>query len=907
MMCESGSPRRERESPPLAFLSHCRDMLGVMARNGASVAGRGRIVAVLGPTNTGKTHLAMERMLGHASGMIGFPLRLLARENYDRAVKAKGEKRVALITGEEKIVPPEACWFLCTVESMPVDRRVAFLGVDEIQMCADPDRGHLFTDRLLHARGELETMFMGAETIRPLLRRLVPDAEFITRPRFSALTHAGPCKLSRLPPRSAVVAFSAADVYTIAELVRRQRGGAAIVLGALSPRTRNAQVAMYQAGEVDYLVATDAIGMGLNMHVDHVAFAATRKFDGRAPRPLSAAEMAQIAGRAGRYTKDGTFGTTAEIGTLDEELAQRIQSHQFDALTALQWRNAELSFVSLPALKSSLARLPERRGLVRAREADDERVLSHLAADEEIVRLARGPSAVALLWDVCRVPDFGKVESEAHARLLGQMYRYLAAEPAGGAATGAGRLPTDWVARHVDRLNRTDGDIEALMQRIAGIRTWTYVAHQGRWLEDVAGWQQRTRAIEDKLSDALHDRLIQRFVDRRTASLVGRMQSRHALQAAVGASGEVHVEGHFVGHLEGFRFAPDPAVRGGVHGGGDAGRSVTAAALRALGSSIRRRVDELEADADEQFALADDGCVRWRDALVGRLAAGAQVLAPRVEPLASDLLDGEARTRIQARLAEFVQRFVRRRLAPLFLARDALLTGPARGLVYQVTESLGSLARHRVAAQIAALSAEDRETLTRLGLRMGRDVVWFPRLLKPRTLALRALLWRVHTGTSPAHTRPAHTRPAHTRPTGTTTGGTAGASHGLLLPGAPSLPRHAGTPEGFWEATGYRLLGPRAVRIDSAERLAARAVALVRAGNPVAGSEFARLLGCPEAEVAPILAALGFRAESGDAGMMLSVGRRARRTGSGPRPAAGDGDGAHHSPFAALKVLRGGR
>src|SRR5512132_2182844 len=365
-----------------------------MARNDASSDGRSRIVAVLGPTNTGKTHLAMERMLGHASGMIGFPLRLLARENYDRAVRIKGERRVALITGEEKIVPPEASWFLCTVESMPVDRRVAFLGVDEIQMCADPDRGHLFTDRLLHARGEAETMFIGAETIRPLLR---------------------------LPPRTAVVAFSAADVYTIAELVRRQRGGAALVLGALSPRTRNAQVAMYQGGEVDYLVATDAIGMGLNMHVDHVAFAASRKFDGRGPRPLTAAEMAQTAGRAGRYAEDGSFGTTADLGPLDPELVERIESHRFEPLTALEWRNTDLRFVSLAALKASLARLPNRPGLVRARAADDELALAHLALDEEIARLARGPEAVRLLWDVCCIPDFGKVTGEGHARLLAQL------------------------------------------------------------------------------------------------------------------------------------------------------------------------------------------------------------------------------------------------------------------------------------------------------------------------------------------------------------------------------------------------------------------------------------------------------------------------------------------------------
>jgi ATP-dependent RNA helicase SUPV3L1/SUV3 len=698
-----------------------------MARKDTSSDGRSRVVAVLGPTNTGKTHLAMERMLGHASGMIGFPLRLLARENYDRAVRIKGEKRVALITGEEKIVSREASWFLCTVESMPIDRRVAFLGIDEIQMCADPDRGHLFTDRLLHARGELETMVMGAETIRPLLRRLVPDAEFVTRPRFSSLTNAGQCKLSRLPPRTAVVAFSAADVYTIAELVRRQRGGAALVLGALSPRTRNAQVAMYQAGEVDYLVATDAIGMGLNMLVDHVAFAATRKFDGRGPRALTAAEMAQIAGRAGRYTKDGSFGTTAELGPLDPELAERIESHQFEPLTALEWRNSDLQFFSLAALKASLARLPNRAGLVRAREADDELALAHLAQDEQIAHLARGPEAVRLLWDVCCIPDFGKVTGEGHARLLAQMFRFLMGS---GGCRRQGRLPTDWVARQVDGINRTDGDIETLMQRIANVRTWTYVAHRSGWLDDAEGWQQRTRAIEDKLSDALHQRLIQRFVDRRTASLVGRMRGSRDLTAAVNSAGEVHVEGHFVGMLEGFRFAPDPAVTRGL-GPRDAGRSVRAASIRALGEQIRRRLDEFEADGDECFALDRDGNIRWRGALVARLRAGKEVLAPRLEPQTSDLLEAEAKLRIVAKLTRWLRRYLRRVLAPLFAARETHLSGPARGLLYQTAEALGCLPYRRAATQIAALGREDRKSLVQSGVRLGRESVYYPGLLKP--------------------------------------------------------------------------------------------------------------------------------------------------------------------------------
>ena len=846
-----------------------------MARNDASSDGRSRIVAVLGPTNTGKTHLAMERMLGHASGMIGFPLRLLARENYDRAVRIKGERRVALITGEEKIVPPEASWFLCTVESMPVDRRVAFLGVDEIQMCADPDRGHLFTDRLLHARGELETMFMGAETIRPLLRRLVPEAEFVTRPRFSSLTNAGPCKLSRLPPRTAVVAFSAAEIYAIAELVRRQRGGAALVLGALSPRTRNAQVAMYQAGEVDYLVATDAIGMGLNMHVDHVAFAASRKFDGRGPRPLTAAEMAQIAGRAGRYAKDGSFGTTAELGPLDPELVERIESHRFEPLTALEWRNSNLRFVSLAALKASLARLPNRPGLVRAREADDELVLARLALDEQIAHLARGPAAVSLLWDVCCIPDFGKVAGEGHARLLAQIFRFLIRAE----SSRKGRLPTDWVARQVDGINRTDGDIETLMQRIANVRTWTYVAHRSGWLDDAEGWQQRTRAIEDKLSDALHQRLIQRFVDRRTASLVGRMRGSRDLTAAVNSAGEVHVEGHFVGMLDGFRFNPDPSVMGG-RGARDAGRSITAAAVRALGDPIRRRIEQLEADADDVFALDGEGGIRWRGALVAGLRSGKDVLAPRIEPLASDLLGAEAKLRVFARLTRWLRLHLRRVLAPLFAGRETGLSGQARGLLFQTAEALGSLPRRRAATQIAVLARDDRKALAKRGLQLGRESIYYPGLLKPKAMALRALLWSVHGGVDPVPDIPF---------------------------GRPSLSRQTGTPEAFYEAVGYRVLGERAVRVDIVEQVSVQAVRLARQGTAAPTMTFARLLDCADDALASPLFALGYRLETSEAGMRVHAAPRGRRPWPHRREGGNKVSPGSQSPFAALEALRSAR
>jgi ATP-dependent RNA helicase SUPV3L1/SUV3 len=837
------------------------------------MAGGSRLVAVLGPTNTGKTHLAMDRMLGHATGMIGFPLRLLARENYDRAVAVKGASQVALITGEERIEPPDARYLLCTVESMPTTRSVSFLAIDEIQMCADPDRGHIFTDRLLHARGRDETMVMGAETIRPLLRRLAPDTEFIARPRFSSLVYAGPAKLNRLPPRSAIVAFSVADVYALAELIRRQRGGTAIVLGALSPRTRNAQVAMYQAGEVDYLVATDAIGMGLNMHVDHVAFAATRKFDGRVPRRLTAAELAQIAGRAGRFTRNGTFGTTAEIGGLDPELVERIEAHRFDALERLFWRSGTLNFTSLDALRGSLARLPDQTGLVRAREADDERVLAHLAADPDLARLADGPDAVRLLWDVCQIPDFGKVASEGHARLLGQIFRFLATD--GG--SGRGRLPSDWVARQVDRLNRTDGDIEALMQRIAAIRTWTYVSHRPDWLATAPAWQERTRAIEDKLSDALHDRLIQRFVDRRTASLIGRVRARERLTTAVAASGEVLVEGHPVGTLEGFRFVPAAGVGfGGETAPSEAGRIVRAAAEQAVREEMAAHIARFETDDTSAITLTAPATILWRNAQVARLVAGTDILQPRIEPLASDLLVTDLKERIRRHLTAWFTTRLEQHLTPLYAPAPQALTGAGRGLLFQIGEALGSISRTAVAPQLAALTDADRLLLRQHGLRIGRDWVWYPVTLKPRAIELRAVLWCVQ------HNLPAWPPPAAGRVT-------------VSLDG--------GRPAEFFAMCGYAAIGGRAIRIDMLDRMSRTLARLARSGPFPLPADLATVLGCSREDLPAILLGLGYQAAEGEAGVVFT--RQPRRSGrhSGGRPPARD----PHSPFAGLQILKFGR
>ncbi|WP_296596437.1 helicase-related protein, partial [Phenylobacterium sp.] len=678
-----------------------------------------RLVAVLGPTNTGKTHLAVERMLGHASGMIGLPLRLLAREIYDRIVKARGARCVALITGEEKIVPPRPQYYVCTVEAMPLSVEVEFLAVDEIQLCADPERGHVFTHRLLHARGKHETMLLGAGTMAPLVRRLLPHAEIQTRERFSQLTYTGPKKLTRLPRRSAVVAFSAENVYAIAELIRRQRGGAAVVMGSLSPRTRNAQVALYQSGEVDFLVATDAIGMGLNMDVDHVAFAGLRKFDGRRTRFLHPQEIGQIAGRAGRYQKDGTFGVTGEAEEMDPDLVEAVEHHSFEPVAGAEWRNSKLDFSALPTLLRSLAQVPDRPGLKLAAEALDETTLKALAEDELVQRRVKDRTNLMRLWDVCQTPDFRKVSRDEHVGLVKAFFLQLTERRR--------RIADDWIARQYEQLDRVDGEIDTLATRLASVRTLAYVANRPDWLVDPAEWQGRTRALEDRLSDTLHEKLMARFVDRRTSALMRGLRVREDMLAGVAADGAVTVEGHYVGRLSGVAF--EPAQGGTVL----ETKALRAAAQHAVGPEIGRRLGQLAAARDEALALGPDGAVLWDGVAVG-LVTGGQPFAPQVR-LLGELGHDAARQRAARRLEAFVAAEAGRRLAPLrkleAAVADGKIRGLARGLAYRLIEAGGVLDRAEVAADTRALSQVERRMLRSLGVRIGAFSLYLPGLLRP--------------------------------------------------------------------------------------------------------------------------------------------------------------------------------
>lgn len=738
------------------------------------------VTAVLGPTNTGKTHLAVERMMAHTDGVIGLPLRLLAREVYDRVVAIKGAANVALVTGEEKITPRRAAYFICTVEAMPLNRSFQFLAVDEIQLAGDPERGHVFTDRLLHARGLQETMFMGSDIIRGWIQKLIPRAQFMKRERFSQLIYNGQKKLSRLPERSAIVTFSTNDVYAIAELVRRQRGGAAVVMGSLSPRTRNAQVELYQSGDVDYLVATDAIGMGLNMDIDHVAFASTYKFDGVMSRSIDPTEMAQIAGRAGRHMNSGTFGVTANVQPLAEDLIEHIENHQFEPLKHLRWRNRDLKFQTVRDLLRSLEKPPTIHGLINPREPDDHKTLKALSRDPDIQANSRNPVAVRQLWQVCQIPDFRKTMHDVHVNLLKQIFINLQ-EP-------GGKLSPEWIASHLDRLKKTDGDIDTLATRIAHTRTWTYISHVPDWVSDYKHWQEVARRIEDNLSDALHERLTQRFVDRRTAVLVRKLKDRSQLEAEINETGDVNIEGHFIGTLKGLRFSSDMSA-----GSNDA-RTLKNIGNKAVVKEITARAQNIATAEDTAFSLNEAGEIIWMEMPVGKLSKGDSVLRPKVSILASEQLNGAPLEAATKRLGEWVTQEIATRLAPLVKLADLPLTGTTRGIAYQVSEALGAMPRFKLNDQIRSLDKKDFGRLKFGGLRVGYEHVFMPLLLKPDPTVLRCLLWAIHEERSTIPAPPPAGRVSYEV--------------------TEKLPRE------YYLTAGYALFKNLAIRLDMLDRLA---------------------------------------------------------------------------------------
>jgi ATP-dependent RNA helicase SUPV3L1/SUV3 len=839
------------------------------------------VTAVLGPTNTGKTHLAIERMLGHESGMIGLPLRLLAREVYDKIANRVGADKVALITGEEKIKPERARYWVCTVEAMPRDIDVDFLAIDEIQLSGDPERGHVFTDRLLHARGRSETLLLGAQTMREAIADLIPGANFISRPRLSKLSYSGQKKITRLPQRTAVVAFSAAEVYAIAELLRRQRGGAAVVLGALSPRTRNAQVALYQSGDVEFLVATDAIGMGLNLDVDHVAFSATRKFDGQNHRNLTPSELSQIAGRAGRHMNDGTFGVTGSAEPLDNDTIERLETHNFDSVRVLQWRNRDLDLRTLEGLKQSLREMPKLQRLVRARSADDVIALETVSADRDIAAMATAPAAVGKLWEVCQIPDYRKISGQNHAELVASIYGYLMSPEE--------RIPEDWFAKQVGLADRTDGDIDTLANRIAHIRTWTFVSNRATWLKDPEHWQGKTREIEDRLSDALHEQLTQRFVDRRTSALMKGMRDKDELHAEIAADGAIHVENHFVGRLRGFRFQLDPGAEG-VHG-----KATRSAAAQVLARELGMRARRVAAAQPDALSLDRRGRIMWREEELAQIEATDDPLKPTVSLLVDEHLSGPDREKVQARLEAWLEATIGEKLKPLVeIGKAEDIAGLARGIAYRLRESLGVLRRETVAEEIKSLDQNARAQLRKYGVRFGAFNIYFPVLLKPAAAELVLTLWSLKN---------------------------AGAN-GLSVDALPDPPRAGLTsfapdpacPEAFYRAYGYHVCGPRAVRLDMLERLAdlIRPLLAWRGTNgatPPKGAvgdggftvipEMMSLLGCSPDELGGVLKALGFRLDR----RPIKTDPAVAASPQAPSAANGEAVGPEGAPVEAAPII----
>ena len=838
---------------------------------------------MLGPTNTGKTYYAIERILGYQSGMIGFPLRLLARENYDRLVERVGVSQVALITGEEKIFPKHARYYCCTVEAMPLEVGVECLAIDEVQLASDSQRGHIFTDRILHARGKHETLLLGAETMRPLLRKLLPDAVFETRARLSRLSYSGQKKVTRLLRRSAIVAFSAPDVYHLAETVRRQRGGTAVVMGALSPRTRNAQVDMYQSGEVDFLIATDAIGMGLNMDIQHVALAADTKFDGKHMRQLYPQELAQIVGRAGRYTQDGTFGVTEGCRPLENNTIDAIESHVFPTHKQLYWRNRNLSFESLGLLLNSLEKPAPEPFLLRKADAIDHLTLQALAAVPEIVELANTKIRLRLLWDVAQIPDFRNMMTDSHTVMLARIYQNLAT---------SGKLDKKWVASQLLHLERLDGDIDALMTRIAHIRTWTYITHKTSWTDEPEEWQHLARTIEDRLSDELHNRLTQRFVDKRAAHLSRRLKEATNLISSVKIDGTVIVEGEEVGTLNGFTFRPAISEN-------DEKAMILAAARKALPDEIERRVKAVVQSATNAFKFDEKASVNWRDTEIAKLVKSELLYSPRVNVLDSELLSIGQKQRIKEKVVAALKEQIETLIGNLVKLQNVdvldsqgnnhkvegsnppfpemsshmkvehahnsaspknveviadtksetnnqfdetvqvasnigavTISGIARGIMFQLYENLGVMSRTLISDQLKEMPASDKPFLARAGIRIGTETVFMPDLLKPATIKLRVMLYSIYHQEFPVCGPPPE--------------------------GRVSIDLVDDVADNYWLSAGYRRIGDKVMRVDMVERVAALVRSAARSGEFCISEEMLSLAGVTKVSMASMITDLGF-------------------------------------------------
>ena len=781
------------------------------------------VIAVLGPTNTGKTFYAIDRMLSYKSGIIGLPLRLLAREVYDKIVHLRGKEVVALVTGEERILPLKPKYWVCTVEAMPTQLEVEFVAVDEIQLCTDAERGYIFTERLLNSRGFFETLFMGSDTMRSIIKSIVPEAQFVKRERFSTLTHTGSKKLNRLQPRSAVIGFSAEKVYSIAELIRSYKGGCAVVLGALSPRTRNSQVEMYQNGDVGFLVATDAIGMGLNLDVSHISFSGLTKFDGRRVRRLAPNELAQIAGRAGRYMKSGTFGTTGDSDTLDDHVVEAIQESRFPSITKLQWRNNKLEFNSIQDLVGSLELQTNNQWLSRTRQTIDLTSLKLLNEVPNIEQQLKGVSDVKLLWEICRLPDFRDITTEEHIKLLQQIFEFR---------REGGLIPSNWLHKQISRIDRTDGDIDALSRRLAFIRTWTYVSECKNWVDEENYWRERTREVEDHLSDALHESLTKRFVDRRTSILLKKLKGKETILAKVSEFGEVTIDGEVIGSLDGFRFKQDKSSSS------EESKALRQAAVVALEPHITLRVEKLYNAPDLELDITTQGKITWGDMIVGKLVRGSEILNPVVDAFVDQEITVDLKNKILRRLQHFVDRKIAASFEKLIsMSKDDGLVGTAKGFAFRLVENLGVISRDSVQNEVKALEQDQRANLRKHGVRFGQFTIFMPILLKPASTQLKLILSSLISGLNEYPQAP--------------------------TPGLVTIPSVLNPVVDYYSNAGYRLCGDRAIRIDMLERLAD----LLRERDSRRGfeaqPEMLSITGTSLEQFANLMAGLGYNVEKG--------------------------------------------
>ncbi len=690
-----------------------------------------KITAVLGPTNTGKTHLAVETMLEYKSGIIGFPLRLLAREVYDKCAKKIGLEKIALVTGEEKIIPKSAKYFICTVESMPQDMMVDFIAVDEIQMCSDHERGHIFTDRLLNARGDKLTMFLGSDTMKSVIKSLVNDVEFINRERYSKLTYSGYKKISRLDNKTALIAFSTDEVYAIAELVRRQKGGAAIIMGSLSPKTRNSQVELYQSGDANFLVATDAIGMGINMDINNVSFTNLRKFDGKKSRKLMLNEISQIAGRAGRHVNDGTFGITGQCPQLSSGEIEKLENHSLNKISLLYWRNSKINFENIKTLLSSLEEKTNNNFLKRINDCEDEKVLKFLVKDNKDLQSKYFKDYIKILWECCQIPDFSKNAYGSHIEVVKKVFEFLSSK--------LEKVPNEYMKKQLQHLDKYDGNIDTLANRISNVRTWSYVANKKNWSTNSDYWIERTKYIEDKLSDKLHEELMKSFIDKRISILARSLKQDITLGTEIKNENEVIIDGQYIGKLNGMRLDLDlksGSLKTDI-------KSLKKAARQAISPELMRRANKIINSND--FKLGNDHKIYWMDNPIAYISKGKNYLNPRLELIVDEAIDNESKEKLKNNLEKKLYTLISSVLSDLVnLDKSKFKNNYVRALCYQLFENNGVMKRETVHQMIKNISKDDRSNIKKVGVKIGRYHIFLPKMLKPEAVDLRVKLWKLY-------------------------------------------------------------------------------------------------------------------------------------------------------------------